>query len=81
MNLDVSFFRQFLPGQYSSITSSALPYIFSGTIVTLLAIVYFFLKPIPVRRRAAMAALICVLILSMSLSPLDKVWHLSLIHI
>lgn len=76
VNLDLSFFKQFLPGQYSSITSSALPYIFSGTIVTLLAIVYFFLKPIPVRRRAAMAALICVLILSMSLSPLDKVWHL-----
>lgn len=76
LNLDLSFFRQFLPGQYSSITSSALPYFFSGTIVTLLSLVYFFLKAIPFRRRISMAALILLLILSMFLSPLDKIWHL-----
>ena len=76
VNLDFSFFRQFLPGQYSSITSSALPYFFSGTVVTLLAAAYFFLRGVPARRRIASGALIALLILSMWLSPLDRVWHL-----
>lgn len=75
-NFGAEFLRQFLPGQYSSITSSALPYFFSGTVVTLLAAAYFFLRGVPARRRIASGALIALLILSMWLSPLDRVWHL-----
>ena len=75
-NFGAEFLRQFLPGQYSSITSAALPYFFSGTVVTLLAAAYFFLRGVPARRRIASGALIALLILSMWLSPLDRVWHL-----
>lgn len=75
-NFGAEFLRQFLPGQYSSITSAALPYFFSGTVVTLLAAAYFFLRGVPARRRIASGALIALLTASMWLSPLDKVWHL-----
>lgn len=75
-NFGAEFLLQFLPGQYSSITSAALPYFFSGTVVTLLAAAYFFLRGVPARRRIASGALIALLILSMWLSPLDRVWHL-----
>lgn len=75
-NFGAEFLRQFLPGQYFSITSAALPYFFSGTVVTLLAIAFFFMRAVPLKKRLASAALIALLILSMWLSPLDRVWHL-----
>ena len=75
-NFGAEFLRQFLPGQYSSITSAALPYFFSGTVVTLLAAAFFFLRAVPLKKRLASAALIALLILSMWLSPLDRIWHL-----
>ena len=75
-NFGAEFLRQFLPGQYSSITSAALPYFFSGTVVTLLAAAFLFLRAVPLKKRLASAALIALLTASMWLSPLDKVWHL-----
>ena len=72
-NFGFEFLRQFLPGQYSSITSAALPYFFSGTVVTLLAIAFFFMRAVPLKKRLASAALIALLTASMWLSPLDRI--------
>lgn len=69
-------FPQFLFGQHQYFTNAALPNVFCGTATFLAAIGYFFLKNRPRRERAAFAALLGALLLSLWLSPLDKVWHL-----
>lgn len=63
-------------GQPGGLTNSALPYLFCGTVVVVLALVFFFLPAIPIRKRLAALAVLVVLVLSLWLSPLDKVWHL-----
>ncbi len=65
-----------LPGQAAGLTNSTLPYLFCGTVVVVLALVFLFLPSISVRRKAAALAVLAVLVLSLCLSPLDKVWHL-----
>lgn len=67
---------QFRGGQYSSLGYSALPYVFCGTAILLLAVLYFGLKGFSLRERLANAAVLAILAASLLLSPLDKVWHL-----
>lgn len=69
-------FPQFLFGHFQYFTYTALPTVFCGTLAVLAAVVYFFLPSRPRRERLAAAGLAVVLILSLWLSPLDKVWHL-----
>lgn len=69
-------FPQFLFGQHQYFTNAALPYVFCGTATLFAAVGYFFLRKIPRRERVAFAALLGVLLLSLWLSPLDRVWHL-----
>ncbi len=63
-------------GQYQSVGYGAPPYIFCGTAVLALALIYFFLWEFPLRERLANAGLLAALAASMLLSPLDRVWHL-----
>ncbi len=63
-------------GQYRSIGYDAPPYLFCGTAALLLAAVYFFLREVPRRERAADLGLLGALAASLLLSPLDKAWHL-----
>ena len=65
-----------LSNQSASLTNSTLPYLFCGTVAVLLALVFFCLSAITRRNKAASLAMLAVLILSLWLSPLDKVWHL-----
>lgn len=66
---------QLWSGKYTSITQAALPYLFCGTAVLLLAVIYFF-QSHPLRERLAWLGLGIVLGASLLLSPLDKLWHL-----
>lgn len=75
-NFGWEFFLQFLPGQYNSLTGSALPFVFCGTLTPILFIGWIFCRKFPLRQRLAGLGLVCVLLLSLWLAPLDKVWHL-----
>lgn len=67
---------QLLPGRYSGVDNNALPYVFCGTAVMVLALIHFsFWNPYG-REKLAERAVLAFLALSMILSPLDKVWHL-----
>ena len=67
---------QLLPGRYSGVDNNALPYVFCGTAVMVLALIHFsFWNPYG-REKLAERAVLALLALSMILSPLDKVWHL-----
>lgn len=63
-------------GQPAGLTNSALPYLFCGTVILMLALVFFFSPAISGRNKLAALAVLMVLVLSLWLSPLDKVWHL-----
>ena len=75
-NFGPEFFAQFLPGQYNSLTYTALPFVFCGVLTPVLFLVYLFCRRFPLRERLASAGLLGVLLLSLWLAPLDKVWHL-----
>lgn len=61
-------------GSYASVTYSALPYFFCGTVTALLAVVYFYQKR-PLREKLAWLGLLGAVLASALLSPLDKLWH------
>lgn len=69
-------FPQFLFGRYQHFTNEALPFVFCGTLTLVAAAAYFFLGSIPLRERLGAAGVVLALILSLWLSPLDRVWHL-----
>lgn len=76
LNFGPDFFRQFLPGQYNSLTGTALPFVFCGVLTPLLFLIHLFCRKFPLRERLGSFALAVILALSLWLSPLDKVWHL-----
>src|SRR5699024_1024664 len=63
-------------GQPAGLTNSALPYLFCGTVILMLALIFFFSPAISGRNKLAALAVLVVLVLSLWLSPLDKIWHL-----
>ena len=65
-----------LPGQAASLTNSALPYLFCGSVVVVLALTFFLLPTISGRVKVSAVAVLVFLVLSLWLSPLDKMWHL-----
>lgn len=75
-NFGWEFFLQFLPGQYNSLTGTALPFVFCGTLTPILFIAWLFCRKFPLRQRLAGLGLAAVLGLSLWLAPLDKIWHL-----
>lgn len=67
---------QLMPGQYSGVDNSALPYVFCGTATVILAVAHFsFWEPYQREKLAERGALL-LLALSIILAPLDRVWHL-----
>ena len=66
---------QFLPGRFQPFSEN-LPFLFCGSLTVVGFAAYFFLRGIPVREKLAYGALVLTLVLSMWLSPLDRVWHL-----
>lgn len=75
-NFGWEFFAQFLPGQYNSLTGSALPFVFCGVLTPVLFLLWLFCRRFPLRQRLAGLGLVLVLLASLWLAPLDKVWHL-----
>ncbi len=65
-----------LPGQEASLTNSALPYLFCGSVAVMLALAFFFLPDLTARHKLTALGVLVILVLSLWLSPLDKVWHL-----
>lgn len=70
--------RKMLLGGYDSITSSGTPNIYCGILVILFAILFFVSKKAALRNKLCNAALLLILLLSMWVAPLDKVWHVFL---
>ncbi len=66
---------QFLPGQFQPYSRN-LPFLFCGTLTIAGFLAYPFLRGVPLRNKLAGAGLVLALLLSMWLSPLDRVWHL-----
>ena len=66
---------QLLPGQFQYLSRN-LPFLFCGTLTVIGAAAWFFLRGTPLREKLAALALVLVLLLSLWLSPLDRVWHL-----
>ena len=66
---------QLLPGQFQHLSGN-LPFLFCGTLTFLGFAAYFFLWGVPLREKLASLALAAALVLSLWLSPLDRVWHL-----
>ena len=69
-------FGQLRPGQLTSVTYNGLPNIFCGTAVVILAVIWFFLRTVPLREKLISAGALAVLFLSLWVTKLDKVWHL-----
>lgn len=66
---------QLLPGQFQFLSGN-LPFLFCGTLAWVGAVAYFFLPSLPLRAKLASGGLALALVLSLWLSPLDRVWHL-----
>lgn len=69
-------FGQLRPGQLETITYNGLPNIFCGTVVVVLAAVWFFLRTVPLREKLVSAGALAFLFVSMWSTVLDRVWHL-----
>ena len=72
----LAFLDQLQSKQYSSIAYAALPYVFCGTAVLVLAVAYFCFSRFSAREQIANGVVLAVLTASLLLSPLDKAWHL-----
>lgn len=75
-NFGMRFILQFLPGQYNSLTGTALPFVFCGVLTPLFFISWLFCRKFPLRERLGSLALAIALLMSLWLAPLDKIWHL-----
>ena len=67
-----------LPGQYETLTYGGMPFVYCSLMVVGLALLHPICRSISIRERIAGAGLVGILVLSMVLSPLDRVWHLFL---
>lgn len=70
-----SFLQKLLPGAYDSLTGTAAPFLFCSILVLLFCLLYFFIPAFSKRERIAAGGLLLLLLASMFLSPLDRIWH------
>ena len=66
---------QLLPGRFQPFSEN-LPFVFCGTLTVAGFGAWFFLRGVPTREKLAWGGLALALVLSLWLSPLDRVWHL-----
>lgn len=66
---------QFFYGHFEFFHAFTMPYVFCGTVVFVAAVAYFFLRPIKLRERLAAGGIVGIMVLSMWVTPLDRVWH------
>ncbi len=73
-------FRKLLPGQVDTITGvgqedGALPSIFAGSVMLLLAIVFFVQIKRSLKEKIGAAVIVCIMLLSMWNRKIDSIWH------
>lgn len=66
--------KQLLPQQYDTIETGGLPSIFCGTVILLLAIIYFAVNKNVKEKRFCLAMLL-ILYVSFLTLPIDRLWH------
>ena len=73
----VSMLSKLYPGafEYEEIMPAGLPQIFTGTVTTALALLYFLNRRIPRRRRILTGCLMLILCVSFWITGLDLLWH------
>lgn len=69
------FITKLLFGGYDSITNSGRPFVYCGILIVWFALSFFVHERISLRSKLCYGAMLTILVLSMWLSPLDKVWH------
>lgn len=67
--------QKLLPGQYDSVENWGLPSIYCGSIMVLLAVVYFFLKKYSLREKLSYALLAAVSFAGFLCKEIDYAWH------
>lgn len=72
--MSVELFKRLWPGQYDGITYG-LPYIFCGTMIPLLGILYFLNPRISVREKVLSYVFIRIMIISFCSKQLNFLWH------
>ena len=70
-----AFLRKLLPFQYDSITNSGTPFLYCGLVSLILFPAFFFFRKIGLRSKVLTGAFFLILLCSMWLAPLDRVWH------
>ena len=65
----------FAPSSYSTLDYSAPPNIFSGSLVWVLALVWFILGKKNIRSRIAGICVVAVYFVSFIFGPVDRIWH------
>ena len=65
----------FAPSSYSTLDYSAPPNIFSGSIVWILALLWFVLGKKNIRSRLAGLLVVAVYFISFIFGPIDRIWH------
>jgi uncharacterized membrane protein YfhO len=70
-----SFIEKFVTGAYDSITNNAAPFVYCGIASVTLLVIFFFVKKVSLRSKILTGIFTVLMIASMWLSPLDKVWH------
>jgi uncharacterized membrane protein YfhO len=74
-NTPLDILKSFIPGSYSTLHSNASPNIFCGSVVLILAILWFVAGKKEIRARIAGAAVLLIYFVSFIFGPLDRVWH------
>lgn len=69
-------FIKLLPGGYDSLTNAGAPFLYAGILPFLLFIAFFFQRREDLRSRLLTGAFSLILLASLFLSPLDRVWHI-----
>ncbi|MBQ8510287.1 MAG: YfhO family protein [Clostridia bacterium] len=63
------------PGSYDTVRPEGWPFVFSGTLTTILLPVFFMMKQITPRQKIAYGVLMAFFIFSFNSSTIDLVWH------
>ncbi len=74
-NSPLDILKSFIPGSYTTLNSNASPNIFCGSVVLLLAIIWFVAGKKEIRARIAGAAVLLIYFVSFIFGPLDRIWH------
>ena len=74
-NTPFDILKSFMPGNYATLLYNASPNIFCGSVVVLLALIWFVYGRKELRGRIAGAVVLIIYFASFIFGPLDRIWH------